>query len=59
MSRYTTDEVLRIMEVGYDQHKNEGGFDADIPFDRFDRLLGDDLSGVDLSRDTIENEAEK
>ena len=59
MRQYTTAEVLRMMEEWYEQHKEEEGFDAGMPFKGFDCLLGAHLNGVDLSRDTIEQKAEE
>ena len=58
MSQYTTEQVLEMMERWYEEHKDDEGFNALMPFKGFDRLLGADLNEIDLSRDTIEQKAE-
>ena len=58
MSQYTTDEVLRMMEEWYEQHKDDEGFDPGMPLKGFDGLLDADLSNIDLSESTVKQKAE-
>lgn len=59
MSQYTTEEVLSIMENWYAVHKDSSDFDESQPFKGFDALLGRDLSGIDLSVETIQCKAQE
>ena len=59
MSQYTTNEVLAMMEQWHEEHRDDADFDEWRPFKGFDWLAGKDLSGIDLSRDTVKEKAEE
>lgn len=54
-----TDEVLRLMEQWFENHKNEPDFERYTPFRGFDGVLGADLTEIDLSQDTVRQRAEE
>ncbi|PKB64363.1 MAG: hypothetical protein BZY80_02910 [SAR202 cluster bacterium Io17-Chloro-G2] len=57
MRRYTTEEVLGLMEAWFEEHRDARDFDPLKPFLGFDKLLGADLSGIDLGSDTVRDKA--
>jgi uncharacterized protein YjbI with pentapeptide repeats len=58
MSRHTTDQILSKLEAWYAEQREQRQYSY-LTFQGFDRLLGEDLSLIDLSSETIKQKAKK